>query len=113
MDVVVVVLRQCDLLEVVATLNPPGRFARRLHGWQQERTKTAMIAITTSSSMSVKPFRLVVMALPLRLENSFNSVNWKMNRCCARTVEAGAASGTSARAKIYPFARFAQVNQQQ
>ncbi len=37
MDVVVVVLRQCDLLEVVATLNPPGRFARRLHGWQQER----------------------------------------------------------------------------
>jgi hypothetical protein len=53
------------------------------------------------------------LALPLRLENLFNSVNWEMNRFRAHSVEGGAASETSAGAKIYPFARFAQVNQQQ
>jgi hypothetical protein len=49
------VQRQADLLEVVDALGAAGRLARRLDGGQSRPIRTAMIAITTSSSISVKP----------------------------------------------------------
>ena len=54
---VVVVHRQADLFEVVDALDASGGLAGGLDGRQQDAIKTAMIAITTNSSMSVKPER--------------------------------------------------------
>jgi len=48
---------QPDLLEVVGTLGPCGGLADFLDGGQQQPMRMAMMAITTSSSMSVKAFR--------------------------------------------------------
>jgi hypothetical protein len=41
MGVVIVVAGQRKLLEVVDALGAPGRFAGRLHGWQQQRDQDA------------------------------------------------------------------------
>jgi hypothetical protein len=46
---------QRDLLQIVDALCPPSRLARGLHGRQQRDDQTAMMAITTSSSIEVKP----------------------------------------------------------
>ncbi len=40
-DVVIVVHRQANLLQVVAALHSPRRFARRLHRWQQQGDQNA------------------------------------------------------------------------
>ena len=47
-----------DLLEVVGALGPPGGLAGGLDGGQQQCDRTAMIAITTSNSIKVKPRRV-------------------------------------------------------
>ena len=57
----VIVHRQSDLFEIVRTLRSSGRFTRRLNGWQEQRMRTAMMAITTSSSTKVKPRNLRLM----------------------------------------------------
>ena len=67
--------RQRELLEVVDALNPPGRRAGRLDGRSNSAIKTAMIAMTTSNSIRVKPWgrrdrRFIGTILLLRL-NSF------------------------------------------
>jgi hypothetical protein len=56
-DVVLVVGRQGNLLQVVAALAATGRLAGGLHGEQEQRDQTAMIVITTSNSISVKAHR--------------------------------------------------------
>ena len=48
---------QAELLHVVGALDAAGRLACGLHGGQQKPIKTAMMAMTTSSSISVKPPR--------------------------------------------------------
>ena len=53
----VLVNRQADLLELVGALRPAGGLARGLNGRQQQAIKTAMIAITTRSSIRVNPVR--------------------------------------------------------
>ena len=58
-DVVVIVLGQADLFQIVAALGSAGGFPRGLDGRQQSEIRTAIIAITTNSSMSVKPFLFV------------------------------------------------------
>ena len=55
---VVVVQRETDLLEVVRALGATGSLAGRLHRRKQVGAmSTAMMAITTSNSISVKPRR--------------------------------------------------------
>ena len=58
-DVVVVVKRQADLLEVVDALAPPGGLARAWTAGSSSAIRTAMIAMTTSNSISVKPRRCI------------------------------------------------------
>ena len=54
---VVVVQGDADLLQIVGALDAPGGLARGLDSGQQQGDQTAMIAITTSSSISVKARR--------------------------------------------------------
>ncbi len=53
----VVVHRQHDLLEVVGALRAPRRLARACTAGSKSAINTAMMAITTRSSISVKPCR--------------------------------------------------------
>ncbi len=50
-DIVVVVQRQAELLQIVLALGPAARFAGLLDSGQQQGDSTAMIAMTTSSSI--------------------------------------------------------------
>ncbi len=50
----VVMLRQGPLLEIVATLRAPRRFARDWTAGSSRAMSVEMMAITTSNSMSVK-----------------------------------------------------------
>ena len=45
------------LFEVTHKGGAVGRLAELLHGWQEQDDKTAMMAITISSSISIKPER--------------------------------------------------------
>jgi hypothetical protein len=54
-DVVIVVQPDADLLEIVRALDAPGCLTRRLNGGRSKAIKTAMMAITTSNSIRVKP----------------------------------------------------------
>ncbi len=54
----VVVQGQADLLQVVDALDAPGRLACGLDGGQKQGDQTAMMAMTTSSSISVKARRM-------------------------------------------------------
>ena len=55
-DVVVVVNRQAELLEVVLATHAAGRL-RLLHRRQKHATSTPIMAMTTNSSTNVKPAR--------------------------------------------------------
>ena len=47
--------RQANLLEIVDALRPCRRLAHLLHGRYEQAMRIAMMAITTSNSISVKP----------------------------------------------------------
>jgi len=66
-NIVIIVQCDADLLEVALALSPPIRLACLLHGWQQKSNQDAMIAMTTSSSMSVNARREVVIVWNLRV----------------------------------------------
>ena len=53
----VIVKRQANLLHVVYALGAPGRFAQDCTAGNNSATNMPMMAITTSSSTSVKPGR--------------------------------------------------------
>ena len=55
--IVIVVGRQGELLEVVGALGPPRGLAHAWTAGSNREISTAMIAITTSNSISVKPRR--------------------------------------------------------
>jgi len=55
--IVVAMDGQGDLLEVVLALDPRGGGANLLDGWQQKTIRIAMMAITTSNSISVNARR--------------------------------------------------------
>ena len=56
----VVVQRDAHLLEVVDALDAPRGFASRLDRGQHRAMSTAMIAMTTRSSIKVKPRRCFI-----------------------------------------------------
>ena len=67
-DVVVIVECQAQLLEVVCALGAGLLHVQPVDGRQQRAINTAMIAITTKSSMRVKPDRWRFMKLFLNEE---------------------------------------------
>ena len=63
----VVVQRQPQLLEIVDALNAPSRFAPDWTAGNKSAIKTAMIAITTNSSINVNaPLRRTISARVVR-----------------------------------------------
>ena len=62
-DRLIVVDRQSQLLQVVDALGTPGRLPRGLDRGEQQGDQTAMIAMTTRSSISVNPSRPIVLVI--------------------------------------------------